>query len=569
VRIGALAAAAACALITTSCRDEGPRPPAAVAAAEPRSAPAGFHFVDVAKEAGLTRVTYAGRPGKDHLLDSAGVGCAWLDYDRDSRLDAYILNGWKLEGGKVVEKGRNALYRNRGDGTFEDVTDKAGVGGDGRFGSGVAVADYDIDGWPDIFVTNFGPSALYRNRGDGTFEDVAAKAGVANPGWNAGACFFDADGDGDLDLFVAGYIACTMDDVLGACRTAKWKGVAEVAFGPFGLPGAPDHFFRSDGRGRFTEATGESGMADRALAFGFSVRAFDYDRDGDQDLYVANDSDANYLYRNDGRGRFDDVALWSGCAMDKNGHAQAGMGVTIGDADGNGEDDIFVTNFSEDQSTLYFAIGSGMFEDRSEAAGVGRPTFLPMSWGASFSDLDCDGDLDLVVASGHIYPQVDDFPDIGQSFAQRLILLENAGKGSFVDASDRAGPAFAARRANRGLAAGDYDDDGDVDLLVTALDAPPMLLRNDSARGNWLVVACERPDANLVGTRVEVRIGDRVLSRDVTSSDSFLSCPDPRLHFGLGAAKVVDRLAVLWPGGGKTVREGVAANQILTIRPDG
>ena len=234
--------------------------------------------MDVAREAGITRVVLSGRPGKDHLLDSAGTGVAWLDYDRDGRLDAYIVNGWRLEGDRVAEKGRNALYRNRGDGTFEDVTDRAGVAGEGHWGSGVAVADYDGDGRPDLLVTNFGPNVLYRNRGNGTFENVAGKAGIEVPGWNTGAAFFDADGDGDLDLYIAGYVDCTLEEVLRAKPVLDWKGVERVAVGPFGLPGAPDHFFLSDGKGRFREATGEAGLTDKGLGYGFAVRAADFDR---------------------------------------------------------------------------------------------------------------------------------------------------------------------------------------------------------------------------------------------------------------------------------------------------
>jgi enediyne biosynthesis protein E4 len=570
-RPAALAAAVLAALLA-GCGDggrggAGSRP---AAAASPGGAP-GFRFVDVAREAGLTRVTFAGRPSKDHLLDSGGGGCAWLDFDRDGRLDAFVANAWRIEGRDVAERGKHALYRNRGDGTFEDVTDRARIGGDGRWGTGVSVADYDRDGWADVFVASFGANALYRNRGDGTFEDVAAKAGVSSPGWNTGACFFDADGDGWLDLYVAAYISCTAEDVLCAKRTAQWKGVAQVAFGPFGLRGAADHFFRADGKGGFADATAEAGLEDRALAFGFAVRAADFDEDGDLDLFVANDSDPNYLYRNDGKGRFEEVGLWSGCARDRNGAAQAGMGVTVGDANEDGHADILLTTFAEDFSTLYLATAPGFFEDGSAATGIGPPTYLPMKWGASLSDLDCDGDLDAAIANGHIYPQVDAFPDRGQTYAQAMTLLENLGKGRFEDASARAGPGFAVRRSARGLAAGDYDDDGDVDFLVTALDEPPVLLRNDSRKGHWLTVACEVPARGtpLPGTRVEVRARGRTFSRDVTSSDSFLSCPDPRLHFGLGEAAVAERVTVFWRDGSTTVLENVPADRILAVRKGG
>ncbi len=528
---------------------------------------AGLQFVDVAQEAGLTRIVHAGRSGKDHLLDSAGSGAAWIDYDRDGFIDAYIVNGWRIEGREVVEKGRNALYRNLGDGTFEDVTDAAGVDGEGRWGGGVVVADYDEDGWPDLFVTNFGPNVLYRNRGDGTFENVAGAAGIEIPGWNTGAAFFDADADGDLDLYIATYIDQTIDDVLAAERTLDWKGVDKVAVGPFGLPGAVDHFFVSDGRGRFTEATSQAGLQDLGKGFGFGVRAADYDGDGDQDLYVANDADANYFYRNEGDGTFRDVGLWAGAALDLGGAAQAGMGVTAGDANGDGALDIFVTNFSEDFSTLYIGDGEGFFDDASETTGVGGLTYEALSWGTVLADLDNDGDQEIVVANGHIYPQVDAHPEFGMSYAQTNLLLENDGSGKFVDASADAGPGFALASSSRGIAAGDYDNDGDLDLLITNLDEPPALLRNDSAGGSWLSIDPVVPPGRgpRIGTRVLVQAGDRRWFRDVASGESFLSAHDPRLHFGLGDVKQVDRVEVRWPDGTITVRNDVPCNQLLTI----
>ncbi|NIM02052.1 MAG: hypothetical protein GTO30_13445 [Acidobacteria bacterium] len=548
------------ALLLAGC---APRSPGEAAA----SGPDGFHFVDVAAEAGLTRVLHAGRPGKDHLLDSAGTGAAWLDYDRDGHLDAYLVNGWKLSGSRVVEKGRNALYRNRGDTTFEDVTDAAGVDGDGAWGSGVAVADYDDDGWPDILVTNFGANVLYRNRGDGTFENVAARAGVEAAGWNTGAAFFDADADGDLDLYIAAYIVATIDEVLGAGRTLDWKGVDKVAFGPFGLTGARDHFFLNNGDGTFVEATDRAGMRDLVQGFGFGTRAADFDADGDVDLYVANDSDANYLYRNEGDGTFKETALWSGAAFDANGAAQAGMGIAAGDVNGDLVPDLFVTNFSEDFSTLYLGEGRGFFRDASDESAIGAATFVPLSWGTVLADLDNDGDHDLVIANGHIYPQVDDHPQFGMTYAQRNQLLANDGHGRFEDVSERAGPGFAIARSSRGLAAGDYDNDGDLDLLITSLDAPPALLRNDSTIGGWLTVACEVPpgQGGVIGTRVEVRVGERRTSRDVASGESFLSVHDARLHFGLGAAAEADEVRVRWPDGTTRVEGPVRGNRFLVL----
>jgi len=560
------------ALVLTGCAGGSNEP----AKDRPAGSPGGpsaqrFHFVDVAAEAGLTRVTHAGRPGKDHLLDSAGTGAAWLDYDRDGFLDAYVVNGWKIDGGAVVEKGRNALYRNRGDGSFEDVTEQAGVDGEGRWGCGVAVADYDADGWPDLLVTNFGPNVLYRNGGNGTFENVAARAGIEAPGWNTGAAFFDADGDGDLDLYVAAYFEAALQDVLEAKRDLEWKGVAMVAPGPFGFRGAADHFFRSDGRGAFEEATEAAGLTDLAEGYGFTVRAADLDEDRDIDLYVANDSDANFFYRNEGDGTFREVGLWSGAALDRNGAAQAGMGVAVGDADGDTHLDIFVTNFSEDFSTLYRGDGTGFFEDVSGPSGVGEPSFEPLSWGTVLADLDNDGDQDLVVANGHIYPQVDEHPDFGMTYEQSNQLFENDGSGVFVDVSRSAGPGFEQKRSSRGLAAGDYDNDGDLDLLLTHLDRPPSLLRNDSAGGSWLRVELKVAPGRgtALGARVVVEAGERRWMRDASSGESFLSVHDPRLHFGLGDLDVAQRVTVTWPDGSETTLDDVACRRTLVVeKPD-
>ena len=528
-----------------------------------------LRFVDVTRQAGLDRVILAGRPEKDHLLDSAGTGAAWIDYDRDGFVDLYIVNSWRMSGSTITEKGKNALYRNRGDGTFEDVTDQAGVGGEGHWGAGVAVADYDGDGWPDLLVTNFGPNVLYRNRGDGTFENVAPQAGIEVPGWNTGAAFLDADGDGDLDLYIAGYITCTMDDVLKTRPNLDWKGVDKVAEGPFGLEGAPDHFFLSDGKGHFRDATEEAGVVDKALGFGFAVQASDLDLDGDLDLYVANDSDPNYMYRNEGNGTFTEVGLWTGTALDANGAAQAGMGIAIGDADGDGLPDIVVDNFSEDFTVLYRGLGDGFFEDVTERAGIGNPTFRSLSWGAVLADLDNDTDLDLVIANGHIYPQVDRHPDLGLSYKQKNQIFLNDGSAHFTEVSGNAGPGFDLVQCSRAALAADYDNDGDLDLVFTNLDETPTLLRNDSpSLGNWLTITCEVPPGTvpLVGTDVRVKIGTKTLRREISSSSSYVSAPDQRVHFGLGPAKSVDRIEVRWTDGSKTVVENVPVNQFLKIK---
>jgi enediyne biosynthesis protein E4 len=543
--------------------------PATSATAQPASG-SQFQFVNVAPDAGVTRVVLAGRPGKDHLLDSLGSGAAFLDFNRDGRLDIYVVNAWKLEGSAIVERGRNALYEGTPDGTFRDVTDAAGVGGEGHWGQGATVADVDGDGWPDIFVTNFGPNVLYRNQGNGRFENVAAGVGLESPGWNTGASFFDADRDGDLDLYVAAYIDTTMEGVLQAKRSLSWKGLEMVASGPFGMTGAPDHFFRNDG-GRFADATIAAGMQDRALAFGLGVRAFDFDQDGDVDVFVANDSDPNYLYRNEGNGTFKEVGTWSGCALDEKGAAQASMGVAVGDVIGHGRFDILVTNFAEDFSTLTAALPDGLFEDVSRSTGIGPMTFRSLSWGTAFADLDNDGDLDIVIANGHIYPQVDEHPELVGTYAQTNLLAENRGPGAmpmFRDVTSEAGSGFAERWSSRGLAVGDYDNDGRLDLLITHLDAPPSLLHNTGGDEAWLLVATEggKGEPNPIGTRITIRAGGRTQVRDVAAGDSFLSTHDPRAHFGLAKTELVDEIDVQWPDGTHTAQRAVKARQIVVIR---
>jgi hypothetical protein len=346
--------------------------------------------------------------------------------------------------------------------------------------------------------------------------------------------------------------------------------MAMVAVGPFGLQGAPDHFFRNDG-GRFVDATVEAGMEDKGLGFGFSVRAADFDGDGDLDVYVANDSDPNYLYRNDGTGHFTEVGTWTGCALDENGAAQASMGVAVGDATGDGVLDIFVNHFSEDFSTLYRGLGGGLFEDFSRKSGVGPATYRTLAWGTALVDLDQDGDLEIPILNGHIYPQIDAHPELIGTYEQRNILLDNRGPDAtpmFVDVTDQAGPGFQEVLSSRGLAVADYDDDGDLDLLMTHLDAPPSLLRNDSRVGSWLTVTLEDEKGGVapIGAEVRVTAGGRTQWRDVASGGSYMSTHDPRPHFGLGEATVVDRVEVRWPDGTRSTRTNVPARRNLHIK---
>jgi hypothetical protein len=366
--------------------------------------------------------------------------------------------------------------------------------------------------------------------------------------------------------------------VRAAKPTLSWRGLEQVAFGPFGLKGAPDSFFRNV-KGRFVDATDEAGMKDLALGFGFAVRAADVDDDGDLDVYVANDSDPNYLYFNDGSGHFREGGVPSFAAFDANGAAQASMGIAMGDVDEDGILDMFVTNFSEDFSTLYKGLGDGFFSDVSRETGVGPITYKPLSWGTAFADLDNDGDLDLVVANGHIYPQIDKHPDVIGTYRQRSLLLENRSvrdgvppgapaETLFRDATQEAGPGFDVARAHRGVAVGDFDNDGRLDILITALDEPPALLHNEGAPASWLTVVCEVPGGTAIpiGTKVTVSAGGRKTTRDVAAGDSYVSTHDPRLHFGLGRAEIADEVLVRWPDGSRSVRTNVRARQLLVVR---
>ncbi|WP_337174477.1 CRTAC1 family protein [Paludisphaera sp.] len=545
-----------------------PAPKAEAPAPAPPPGPPTPRFVEVAEAAGLTTVLYSGGPDKDHILESTGTGCAFVDFDGDGRLDVYLVNAWALDEdpSQVRLKGRNALYRNKGDGTFEDVTEKAGVGDD-SWGCGVSAADYDGDGLVDLYVTNFGPNRLYRNRGDGTFEEVAEQAGVADPGWGAGSAFFDADGDGDLDLYVANYIECTLEDVLAARRTTTWRDMVKVLDGPFGLRGGRDRFYRNDGDGTFTDATDEAGMTDTAESYGLGVLASDLDGDGDVDVFVANDSNPNFLYRNEGNGTFTEVGTWSGIGVNGRGSAQADMGVDAADFDGDLRQDVLVTTFAQDTATIYRNEGDLAFQDVAEPTGLKTITHHALKWGCAFLDYDHDADVDIVIVNGHIYPQVDQSADLKETYRQLPFLLRNDG-GRFVDVSREAGPGFQVAASARGLAVGDYDDDGDLDLLLTAMDSPPLLLRNDTPRvGRWLKLRpLNRAGAPAINAIATVAAGGRTQLREVRSGSTHQSQNAFDLHFGLGDSATADRVEITWPGGEKTTLHDVKADQTLTVR---
>ncbi|MDG3007226.1 CRTAC1 family protein [Paludisphaera mucosa] len=559
-------------LATSACG--GPAPSAPPVAKEekptPTPGPPQPRFVDVAEAAGLKTVLYGGGPDKDHILESVGTGCAIVDYDGDGRLDVFLVNAWVLDEqpSQVKLKGRNALYRNKGEGAFEDVTAKAGVA-DESWGCGVSAADYDNDGRVDFYVTNFGPNRLYRNKGDGTFEQVAEKAGVAEAGWGAGSAFFDSDGDGDLDLYVANYIEATMDEVLAARRTTVWRDMVKVLSGPFGLRGGRDRFYRNNGDGAFTDVTDAVGMTDTAESYGLGVLASDLDMDGDVDVFVANDSNPNFLYRNNGDGTFTEVGTWSGAGVNGGGVAQAGMGVDSADFDGDGLPDILVTTFAQDSATIYRNEGDLAFQDVAVPTGLKAITYRALKWGCAFFDYDQDADVDVAIANGHIYPQVDLSPELNETYRQRPFLLRN-DKGRLTDVSKDAGPGFQVAASARGLAVGDYDDDGDLDLLFTAMDAPPLLLRNDTTgAGHWLKLRLlNRHGSPAINARAAVTVGGKTQIREMRSGSSHQSQNALELHLGLGAATTADRVEIAWPGGRKSTLEHVEADRTLTVRDE-
>ena len=523
-------------------------------------------FVDVAASVGIDKAIVSGTLEKDYILECNTGGLALFDYDGDGDVDIFTVNG---SGFQVFTPGlepRAALYRNEGEWRFTEVGRQAGLDHVG-WGMGAVAADYNADGWLDLYLTAFGRNALYHNRGDGTFAEVGARAGVDYSGWSTGATFNDFDGDGDLDLYVANYIDLDPEYGAGAGRTCQWRGVA-VFCGPRGLTPARDLFYRNEGPTSgwvFTEVGAAVGLKAEP-GYGFGVQTGDYDNDGDGDIYVANDAGPNAFYRNDGAG-FVEMGVPTATAYSGDGREQAGMGIAGGDFDGDGDVDLFVTNFSHDNNTLYRNDGQGFFHDASFASGLGARSLGQLGWGTSFFDFDNDGDDDLFVANGHVYPDVDR-AGLGTRYVQANQLFRNLGGGQFVEVSDRAGTGLQVRKSSRGAAVGDLDDDGDLDLVVVNIDDRPTVLRNDGGnRGNWLSVRLRDQGLNTqaVGARVIVRRGDRLQLRQVRAGTGYLSQDDTRLHFGLGDDLLAEGLEVRWPDGTEEQFAGVAGNRVVEI----
>jgi hypothetical protein len=528
----------------------------------------GFAFENVARRAGLSAVTvFGGRDSNKYLLETTGTGVAFFDYDNDGLLDIFQVNGTTLEGFPKGKEPTNHLYRNRGDGTFEDVTAKAGLIQSG-WGQGVCTGDYDNDGNEDIFVTSWGQNRLYHNRGDGTFEDVTAKAGLLDTRarWGTGCAFLDYDRDGRLDIFVANYIdldfKTTATPDTGLCR---YKGMP-VACGPPGLKGGKNVLYHNRGDGTFEDVSDKAGITKTSGTYSLGVSTFDFDDDGWVDLYVANDSSPASLYRNNHDGTFTDIAVTSFCAYSQDGKAQAGMGVAIGDYDRNGTMDIFKTNFAGDTSTLYANSGEGFCEDRTFASGIGVNTRW-LGWGAGFVDLDNDGWLDLFLVNGHVYPEVAQLKTEA-GYKQRKVVYRNLGNGRLEDVTDRLGPPATDLKAGRGAAFGDYDNDGSVDIVVNNVNDAPDLFRTIPLNKNhWITLKLvgTRSNRSAIGARVRCTTGNSRQSQEVRGGGSYASQNDLRVHFGLGPATKVDRLEIRWPNGLEEEWRDIAVDRVMRL----
>ena len=522
-------------------------------------------FRDIAVASGLSAVNVSGADdAKKYILETTGTGVAIFDYDNDGLMDIFLVNATTLDGKSTAT---NHLYRNRGNLQFEDVTDKAGLGQTG-WGQGVCAGDYDNDGWTDLFVTYYGHSHLYHNRGNGTFEDVTSAAGLLSPSvrWDTGCSFVDYDLDGKLDLVITGYIDFDIRKVPepGSGGYCQWKGLP-VMCGPRGLPAGRNYLFHNEGKGKFRDVSESSGIAARTGCYGFTVVASDFDNDGFPDLYVACDSTPSLLYRNLKDGTFEEIGVATGAALNEDGQEQAGMGVAVADYDEDGHMDLVKTNFSDDAPNVYHNNGDGTFTDLVHRSGLSVHTQY-LGWGILFADVDHDGRKDIVVVNGHVYPGVDK-ANLPAKFRQPRLLYWNVGDGRFVDLSAEAGEGIREAWSSRGAAAGDLDNDGSLEVVISNLGARPSLLKNFGPKKNWLLVRCVGVKCNrdAVGARVYVFVGGRRLSGEVQSGTSFLSQNDPRLHYGLADSTTYERIEVQWPGGKRERFPGGKANTIITL----
>ncbi len=538
---------------------------------QPRGKPSGLpfhaHFTDVAAHAGLRApIVYGPLDHMDYILESIGCGVAFLDYDNDGWLDIFLLSGTRRE--EPVEGATNRLYKNNRDGTFTDVTAKAGLTRQG-WACGVTVGDYNNDGFEDLFLTGWPQNLLYRNNGDGTFTDVSEKAGLAHPGkrWGTGCTWVDYDRDGRLDLFVSNYLVFDFEKIppTGKDPNCKFKGVP-VNCGPRGLVPERPMLYHNNGDGTFADVTARSGIGAVKPGFGLTAVAADLDGDGWQDIYVACDSTPSWVFRNRGDGTFAEQGLLSGLAVNEDGNEQAGMGIAVGDFDTDGQLDALKTHFAEDTSALYRNTGHMVFEDVTVGSGLGVETRY-VGWGNGIADLDNDGLPDLFWVTGSTFPEVErKHPEFAHKTPR--VLFRNLGGGKFEELLDAAGPAIAEAHCSRGVAFGDFDNDGDLDILIMNMNEPPSLLRNDvGGGGHWIKVKLvgTRSNASAIGAVVTAVYGGRRQAQAVLASSGYLSCGDRRLHFGLGAATTAD-VEIAWPSGVHESVKGLPANQLVTVK---
>jgi hypothetical protein len=516
---------------------------------------------DVTKETGITFKHTDGSSGQRYIVENVSAGLALFDYDNDDDIDIYFLNGGALKGTKFEEPPKNTLYRNDGNWKFTDVTKEAGVGDTGH-GLAVAAGDYDNDGDLDIYISNFGPNVLYRNNGDGTFTDVTKKAGVDN-GFQVGAgvCFLDMDKDGDLDLFVSNYVEFTYENHV----QGRVRGFPNYV-GPTTYTFPPDSLYRNNGDDTFTDVSRVSGVGEHRGS-GMGTVCADYDNDGDTDIFVANDIAENFLFENDGSGKFEQVGLMAGVACDLNGKEMGSMGVDCGDYDNDGLLDFYVTSFQEQSASLYKNLGDGIFEDVTLVTGAGAGTINNVTWGTGFVDFDNYGDRDIFIAVGHLQDNIESWDDRTTYHAPNVLLM-NTGDGKFVNVSEESGDGMKVELSSRGAAFDDLDNDGDIDVVILNSRREPTILRNDSpSRGHWIQVFLRGTKSNRdgVGARVKVTAGKLVLVDEVHSGRGYQGHHGMRLHFGLGKHEKVDSIEVRWIGGGVDVFKDIAVDKLVTL----
>jgi len=521
-------------------------------------------FTDVTRSAGIAFVHDNAASPEKYLIETMGSGCGWIDFDQNGLFDLYLANGSATGLYTPKHPPRSALYRNNGDGTFTDVTQQAGVGAGGLFGMGVAVGDYDNDGYPDLFVLGYGRCILYHNNGDGTFTDVTDRAGVGNLGkWGSSAAWFDYNNDGKLDLVIANYVDWSPEGNF-YCGS-KGPGLRSYCH-PDVYHGQPPTLYHNNGDGTFTDVSERSDLA-KSPANGLGVVTFDYDNDGWQDIFIANDSMSNSLFHNNRDGTFSEVAYAAGVAVGVEGRFEAGMGTDAADTTGSGRFDLIVTHLDQQLARLFRNLGEGIFEDVTYAAKLSYATFHVSGFGTRFMDYDNDGLRDIFMANGHVLDNIQLYHSETR-YAEPKLMFRNLGKGIFTDVSGQLGPDFVTPRVSRGAAIGDFDNDGDLDILVNNNGQTPQLLRNDGGNANhWLqlLLIGTRSNRDGVGARIKVTAGDLVLFDEKKGGMSYQSAQDPRLHFGLGQRTTVDKLEIKWPSGELTKLTNLKSDQILAI----